>query len=187
MVTVNVSSTSRALNCRSGNLVKHLWDRDDRDFAILVEGRKVMIHKLIFVSRSPVFDAMLQSGMKESVENSVTIIDFSYDVVASAVAFFYDQNITSRLNLIHAFELIRFADKYYIKDLKTNVENYLATKITYSTVCQLVNGSIENNATGLKQICFDFLLVCLRQATPVEGFDLLDKEFAMELIKHALS
>uniref|UniRef100_A0A914Q665 BTB domain-containing protein n=1 Tax=Panagrolaimus davidi TaxID=227884 RepID=A0A914Q665_9BILA len=105
-------------------LGQYLWERDDdRDFNISV-GKKnelkteIKIHRCVFASRSPVFDRMLETEMKEKAENKLEIIDFNTEIVRIAVEYFYDRKTYKNLNVDQLIDLLQFAEKYDIQDLK---------------------------------------------------------------------
>uniref|UniRef100_A0A914Q627 BTB domain-containing protein n=1 Tax=Panagrolaimus davidi TaxID=227884 RepID=A0A914Q627_9BILA len=98
-----------------------LWDRDDKDFAFIVNGKDIQIHKLSVSTESSVFDRMIKSGLIESEENKVTIIDFDYETVEIALKFCYGIKDEKLYNVKTGINLLQFADKYDIKDLKVNL------------------------------------------------------------------
>ena len=61
---------------------------------------------------------MLKTGWKEGEENKVKIDDFDAPTVQAAVEQCYDQEITNISQV--AIDLIRFADKYFMDDLKVS-------------------------------------------------------------------
>uniref|UniRef100_A0AC34FAG1 BTB domain-containing protein n=1 Tax=Panagrolaimus sp. ES5 TaxID=591445 RepID=A0AC34FAG1_9BILA len=172
----------------SSTLCQALWQRDDKDFKFNVgnEG-SIMIHKVVLASRSNHFENMLKSGMKESISNTLEIIDFHLDTAKLAVEFFYDRNIFESLSFVDAFELLRFADKYNIADLQDKLELHLIYQLSPSAICTLANGSISSNSEKLRQICFNFLMICLRHAIPVDNIGDLNSTFAAEIFQKALS
>uniref|UniRef100_A0AC34F7K7 BTB domain-containing protein n=1 Tax=Panagrolaimus sp. ES5 TaxID=591445 RepID=A0AC34F7K7_9BILA len=81
------------------SLTQILWSRNDKDF-ILSVGKEnqakteIKVHKCVLGSRSTVFDAMINTDMKEKSESKVEIIEFEPTTVEAAIAFCYDQNIS---------------------------------------------------------------------------------------------
>uniref|UniRef100_A0AC34FYR3 BTB domain-containing protein n=1 Tax=Panagrolaimus sp. ES5 TaxID=591445 RepID=A0AC34FYR3_9BILA len=101
------------------NLSLQLWNRDDKDFTFVAGGKEIRVHKFIIID-CHVFERMIESGLKESKENKVIITDFSFETVEIALQYFYGIEITDLLTVNNAFNLIRFADKYDITDLKVS-------------------------------------------------------------------
>ena len=60
---------------------------------------------------------MFKSGMKESIENKVEIVDFSFETVEIALRLIYDAKCPT-LTLIQKLDLLKFFDKYDILDLE---------------------------------------------------------------------
>uniref|UniRef100_A0AC35GBX9 BTB domain-containing protein n=1 Tax=Panagrolaimus sp. PS1159 TaxID=55785 RepID=A0AC35GBX9_9BILA len=168
-------------------LAKYLWERDDRDFILSVgknneQKTEVKIHKLILASRSPVFDRMLQTEMKEKSEGKVEIIDFDPETVKIAVEFFYDREIDECLNVGLLIDLLQFAEKYDVQDLKGKTEIILCKKLRPHNICQISNGSVISNATMLKDACIQTMLFYMNKKIPFDEAITLNKNFSAEVI-----
>ena len=61
---------------------------------------------------------MFKTPMKESIENRVEIVDFTYDVVEKAMKYCYHYNLEPDASFDEVFLLLKFADKYDITALK---------------------------------------------------------------------
>uniref|UniRef100_A0AC34FQ88 BTB domain-containing protein n=1 Tax=Panagrolaimus sp. ES5 TaxID=591445 RepID=A0AC34FQ88_9BILA len=166
------------------NLGELLWNRDDKDFDIITADKKVVnVHKLVIAAKSPVFDKMIQSGLRESKENQVLIADFDFEIVEIAIKYCYGIQINDSLNYLNGIKLLQFSDKYDISDLKDSMEEYLFKQKSPMNVCEIVNGSIISNSIKLRQKCFDYMLECMKSSIFINGLDILDKDFALKLLK----
>uniref|UniRef100_A0AC34GN50 BTB domain-containing protein n=1 Tax=Panagrolaimus sp. ES5 TaxID=591445 RepID=A0AC34GN50_9BILA len=170
--------------CRLGS---KLWDSDDdKDFIFMVDGKEIHAHKLIIGTESPVFKRMIHSGLKESKENKVIITDFDYQTVEIAIKYCYGIFEPS-LGPGEAIKLLQFADKYDLTVLKTPMEKYLSSNISPGNVCKIVNAAILTNCQALRETCLDFMLQCQQEKYYLKDLDILDPEFAMELLKATFS
>uniref|UniRef100_A0AC34FAE1 BTB domain-containing protein n=1 Tax=Panagrolaimus sp. ES5 TaxID=591445 RepID=A0AC34FAE1_9BILA len=140
------------LNCKKGFATKAAQKKRDKDFTIVVGEKEI---KAILMDASPVLSAMFECGLKESTENKMDIKDFTFEVVDAAVKLCYSSG-----NL---------------------VEEYLIKKICPSNVCQFIQFSKTFNAAKLYQSCFDHLIIFSKDATPVYGLDILDKDLIVTL------
>uniref|UniRef100_A0AC34G7F7 BTB domain-containing protein n=1 Tax=Panagrolaimus sp. ES5 TaxID=591445 RepID=A0AC34G7F7_9BILA len=167
------------------NLGEFLWNRDDKDFDIVCDNgrRSIKVHKLVISAKSPVFDRMIQSGLKESKENKVFITDFDSEVVEIAIKFCYCISISDFLNVSNGIKLLQFFDKYDIPDLKNLMEEYLFNQKSPMHICEIVNASILSNSIKLREQCFDYLLECMKESIFINALDILDKEFSLNLLK----
>uniref|UniRef100_A0AC34G5F5 BTB domain-containing protein n=1 Tax=Panagrolaimus sp. ES5 TaxID=591445 RepID=A0AC34G5F5_9BILA len=164
-----------------------LWKCDDRDFVISVGKNaefksEIKLHKNVLASRSPVFNAMVKSEMKEKAEGRVEIIDFDVEVVQSAVEFFYDRDTYRSLDLDKLVSLLHFAEKYDIKDMKAELERTLCFHLSPGNICQITNASLASNSSMLKQFTIQTMILFIRQKVPFADSDALEKDFMAEMI-----
>uniref|UniRef100_A0A914PEN0 BTB domain-containing protein n=1 Tax=Panagrolaimus davidi TaxID=227884 RepID=A0A914PEN0_9BILA len=100
------------------DLGSRLWDQNGKDFAFCVEEKEIIVHRFVVCAKSSVFARMIECGMKESVEGKVIIIDFDYKTVEAAINFCYGIEGKNLWSVESAADLLRFAEKYDISDLK---------------------------------------------------------------------
>uniref|UniRef100_A0A914QR98 BTB domain-containing protein n=1 Tax=Panagrolaimus davidi TaxID=227884 RepID=A0A914QR98_9BILA len=170
------------------SLAQLLWERDDQDFVISVgkkEERKteVKIHRCVFASRSPVFNRMLENEMKEKAENRLEIIDFNAEIVKIAVEYFYDRDTYKTSDVDQLIDLLQFADKYDIQDLKADIEPLFMYHIYPETICQIANASIIYNSSFLQKFCLDALNLYNANEMQYDCAENLNSDFAAKLNK----
>uniref|UniRef100_A0AC34G7C0 BTB domain-containing protein n=1 Tax=Panagrolaimus sp. ES5 TaxID=591445 RepID=A0AC34G7C0_9BILA len=163
-----------------------LWNQDEnKDFSIVADGKEITVHKCVLAVHSPVFARMFQSDLKEAQENKVIIEDFSFGIVEAAVKLCYHQSLITDITLDEKMKLIQFFDKYDIQSLKNDIESELISEIDETTVCQLANCSLLSNALNLKEKCAEFFQTCLNEKNHVTDLDILDEDFAYEMLQEA--
>uniref|UniRef100_A0A914Z1Q9 BTB domain-containing protein n=1 Tax=Panagrolaimus superbus TaxID=310955 RepID=A0A914Z1Q9_9BILA len=169
----------------SDALCLQLWEQEEsKDFTIIVDEKEITAHKCILAARSPVFAAMFQSGMKEAEENKVEINDFPFNIVEAAIKLCYHHSLVTDITLNNKMALLQFFDKYNIHSVKNDLEAYLISEIDESNVCFLTNCSLRSNSRKLEEKCAEFIQRCFN-TKPIADFDLLDKDFALNLLKNA--
>lgn len=80
-------------------------------------------------SRSPVFRAMLENKMEESLSGTIKIGDVSYDALRAFVNYLYTAEASLDENM--ACNLLILAEKYQVKHLKTYCEKFLMSKLNW--------------------------------------------------------
>ncbi|KAL9700588.1 hypothetical protein quinque_004029 [Culex quinquefasciatus] len=97
------------------------------DLTMMVDGEAVQAHKCILTARSPVFAAMFEHAMQESVENCVVIEDVELTVFKALLRYIYTDKVTCLDTM--AQELYAAADKYGISTLKSLCRNSILEKL----------------------------------------------------------
>uniref|UniRef100_A0A914P0R5 BTB domain-containing protein n=1 Tax=Panagrolaimus davidi TaxID=227884 RepID=A0A914P0R5_9BILA len=162
---------------RSINIDYGLLENTKKDFDIIIASENgkeenIKIHKDVLSFQSPVFEAMFKSGMKESITNTLKIIDFNFTTVIAAIEFFYGHQIFNHFNFKELFELYRFADKYLIDDLMDYITLFISYRISPLNVVEIYNLAVASNSLmKIKDQCFDFLVFCKNENIPVENSD----------------
>uniref|UniRef100_A0A914QJW8 BTB domain-containing protein n=1 Tax=Panagrolaimus davidi TaxID=227884 RepID=A0A914QJW8_9BILA len=65
--------------CECGLSLK-LWDRNDKDFAFVVDGKEIKVHKLVVETKSPEWKQMIQKKLSDSSDAArIAITDFDYE------------------------------------------------------------------------------------------------------------
>lgn len=88
------------------------------DFKIVCGDREFFAYQAILACRSPVFQAMLESPLKESQEHKLNISDFEPITVELMLRYIYSNEIKADLSKEELQKLFMIAHKYELKDLK---------------------------------------------------------------------
>ena len=135
-------------------------------------------------ARSPVFAAMLDSGMKETVENRVEIKDIAPDIFEALLRSIY----TDRVDLanIDTKDLLAAANKYLLPLLKCQCQVFLSERIKNENCVELLALADLHNAVHLKKSALNFVRLHradimqtegwknLKQSRPDLAFDVLE-------------
>ena len=105
------------------------------DFTINADDTVFRCHKLILAARSPVFDRMLSSDMKESEENQVILTDISPDTVSDMLSYIYTNSVEEFDK--KARDLVPVAEKYELTDLKSKCSVALIKQIDKESAVEL--------------------------------------------------
>jgi len=100
--------------------------RESTDITLMCGNTKFECHTVFLASRSPVFMAMFNSNMKETITNEVQIDDIKPEVMAEMLLFIYAGKTSNGcMSMDMAKDLFIAADKYQIDPLKNRCENQL--------------------------------------------------------------
>ncbi|OXU23128.1 hypothetical protein TSAR_012762 [Trichomalopsis sarcophagae] len=96
---------------------------------IIVGNKEFPVHKNILSVRSPVFSAMFEANMRESIENVVEVNDSSPEIMNELLQFIYTDNVN--LEVVPIMELLTAADKYQVEGLRVKcLESIMANLST---------------------------------------------------------
>ncbi|XP_064464740.1 speckle-type POZ protein-like [Ornithodoros turicata] len=129
-------------------------DDDYADVTLIAEGKDFRVHKIILAMRSPVFAAMFRNNMKEKQENRVHLDDISAEALQGMITFIYTDTAPNMASL--AVDLLRAAEKYDLKRLKSMCEYSLACSLSVDTVVEMLRLAIKLNADRLRDfaVCY---------------------------------
>uniref|UniRef100_A0A914PRB6 BTB domain-containing protein n=1 Tax=Panagrolaimus davidi TaxID=227884 RepID=A0A914PRB6_9BILA len=145
------------------------------------DGKEINAHKCVLASRSPYFAKILESVFTKT---AYVIENFSSEIIEKAIKLCYHQSLVRHTTLEDKMKLLQFFDKYDFPSLKGNLESNLISKIDASNVCRLTNVALTSDAQKLEEKCSEFLLNSIKNKA-VADIDLLDKDFALKLLKNA--
>jgi len=137
------------------NFEQLFTNRSDTDVCFVIDGKEIQAHKLVLSARSPVFAAMLKSGMKESVSNRVEIDDIAPDIFEALLRFIYTDRVD--LTRIETKDLLAAANKYLLPLLKFECQQFLARRITAKNCVELLALADLHNAVHLKKSTATFV------------------------------
>ena len=94
--------------------VSHLNFEGDSsaDLTIICDSEKFLVHKYFLCYRSLVFNAMLNSPMKEASEGEICIQDMDPDTVSSMIHYIYTGEMSDDWHQLHIPDLAIAADMY---------------------------------------------------------------------------
>ncbi len=145
------------------------------DVVFKVGGGRVPAHRAILAARCPHFNAMFNSGMRESFNREVDIPDTDFPTFLHIVEFLYTDAVLD-LSVFEAIPLFCCADLYNLVRLKETcaitVRRGLIPGENAASLLQLAH---DSQCADIKEICMDAV---------VSKFDVVSKSTGMrELVK----
>lgn len=126
-------------------------------------------------SRSPVFRAMLENEMEESLSGTIKISDVSYDALRAFVTYLYTADAC--LDELMACELLILAEKYQVNHLKTYCEKFLISKLNWENSLANYGFAHQHNAKKLLDAALSLIMENMDKLSKREEYkELVDKD-----------
>ncbi|CAL1262209.1 unnamed protein product [Larinioides sclopetarius] len=127
------------------------------DIKLKTSSHSYPAHKCILSTRSPVFEAMFSTDMKEKIDNCVDIGDLKEDTILRMLRYIYGADV-GELEWTSATELYEAADKYQILNLKDMCSSFLKNNLRPSNACKALILADLHEDQDLKGFVQDFIL-----------------------------
>ena len=135
---------------------EHLFESElFSDITFNVRGTEFRSHKLILVSRSPVFASILQHGIKERLLDYLEVHDVEPDVFGEMLRVIYTDRVQNLDK--YASEMLAVANQYKLDLLKFQSEQFLAQSLTFVNCVSLLQLADLHSADQLKRICISYM------------------------------
>ncbi len=135
-----------------------LFDQASSDISILVDEHLIPAHKFVLRLASPVFKAMLQNQMQESMTNEIVISGFSEEVLRSFLKCIYDPSeISNELNKFSK-QLMVIAGKYDIPAIEKLAMKHIMEHITAENVLEVLAFAHLHDKPKIKRAAFKFMV-----------------------------
>lgn len=138
------------------------------DVCFVIDGKEIKAHKTILSARSPVFSAMLASGMREALANRVEIKDVTPDIFEALLCSIYTDQVD--FTKIDPVGLLTAANKYLLPLLKFQCQRFLAQRITTENCVELLALADLHNAVHLKKSTVNFIRLHITDIMQTEGW-----------------
>lgn len=126
-------------------------------------------------SRSPVFRAMLENEMEESLSGTVKISDVSYDALRAFINFLYTAEAC--LDEQMACDLLVLGEKYQVKHLKTYCEKFMVSKLNWENALLSFAFAHQHNAKNLADSALSLIMDNMDKLRKREEYaELVDKD-----------
>ncbi len=184
MLSCEVKYSSNAIKTnwyRSAHAL--LFDSDSADLVIVVEDVQIPAHSFPLMVHSPVFKAMLTSGMKESKNRVVEITDFSEKTVRSWLSCIYDpRNVDEVMNVNETlyFDVFVLAQKYASTDLIELLERQISDSVTVINVLDMLLFADLHNSKNLKTTCMKCIVNNKKQFFWQSGLECENRRCVMQ-------
>jgi hypothetical protein len=119
-------------------------------------GKEIIASKYI-LSRSPVFDAMLnRHDTKEAREGVIKITDINHNVLTEMIRYMYYDEIPKLKEM--ALDLLVAGNKYDLPGLVAATESYLRCNISIANFATILITADKSNVNGLKDTAIKFII-----------------------------
>lgn len=132
---------------------------DPMDMLLMdVRGHTISVAKEVLKKKSPVFLAMLESGMRENSSNRVHIKDVTFEAMRMFIRFLYFGKIKFE-SVKMAMDMIYVADKYQVECLVEFSADYLLHNVDMDNVHAIINLAERHSLTNLQLEAIDYVTV----------------------------
>ncbi|XP_035679392.1 kelch-like protein 42 [Branchiostoma floridae] len=145
------AKSKRYLRRRGSNEITYEHVHGDPDLEIKVESRTFKVHKVVLIHTCGYFDAMLECGMRESLENYVDLQGFDADAFEIILDFLYSpEPVVIDENLDYILELANFLQVHPLLQ-------YMKGKVNKGNCIHLYILADAYNAIELKEVAGDII------------------------------
>lgn len=168
------------------------------DVRFNVEDKEVYAHRAVLAVRSEYFRVMLATGgMRESIMNTapgggvtgsseapIELQDVSYNVFVKVLEFLYTDTVND-VSLETAIHLMIASEQFMLDRLKALCEDLIRRDINVENVISILVAAHQHNASGLKDIALEYILLNLTDSAIMTGLADLKAEpdLLLEIIK----
>ncbi|XP_065336813.1 RCC1 and BTB domain-containing protein 1-like [Cloeon dipterum] len=151
------------------------------DFAFIVEGKKIHVHKNLLIFGSDVLKNLFLGDWKDSCQKEQIVEDHSYDAFYAFLKYFYTDEVDFTPEL--ALDVYAVAHFYLVTDLMDECEKILQSGMTVQNVAAVYEKANWLGAKDLCEFCFKFCKENMDDV--VDSFESEDckREFFLEVFR----
>lgn len=132
---------------------KYLWETGDlSDFTIKTEEKEFKVHKNLLAANSIVFRQMFTHKMKETVDNEMTITDYTAKVVEQFLVFIYTVELPKTDEDV--VDLFAISAKYSLDELRNYCENKIRLNLNNDNASAVLSMANLYDRKELKKDAF---------------------------------
>uniref|UniRef100_A0A7E4ZRG4 BTB domain-containing protein n=1 Tax=Panagrellus redivivus TaxID=6233 RepID=A0A7E4ZRG4_PANRE len=155
------------------------------DFELVMGTDRLQVHRNLLSLMSPVFHAILSHDTSESPSGEIEITDFDFNTVKAAVDYCYGRDIENSVDLY--IQILRFALKYGIKDIASQLESIPLCNLSPETFCSIALYAYDFSKNELLTKCSAFFKINHDKIKGVKKFAELPPEFVVHLLRNAFN
>ena len=144
------------------------------DVTLVVGSEEYKAHKGVLAVRSPVFKAMFEHRMSETISSRVEITDFDPKVIQEMLHYIYTDQAPNLESM--AQNLFVAAEKYQLERLMKMCEVVLASKVTTENVIDTLAFADLHSLAELKENCLHFIAVHSSKVMKTQSWQTLKTE-----------
>jgi len=135
---------------------RYLNSEEFSDLTLLVQGRRIAVHRVVLASRCGYFRRMFESGMREASEQQVKITDVSYPVMMALLDHLYSDTLEVPANI--ELELFAAADRFGLERLKQVCATAVESSLSVENVCYVLAVAEQHNSVYLVESSVAFIV-----------------------------
>ncbi|XP_008219709.1 PREDICTED: uncharacterized protein LOC103319894 [Prunus mume] len=142
----------------------------------------VPAHKAVLVSRSPVFNAMLENEMEESLSGTIKICDVSYGTLHAFVNYLYTSEVVCIYQQL-ACDLFVLAKKYQVQHLKNCCEKFLVSNLNLDNSLSTYTFAHQHNAKPIIDAALTLITNNMDKLTAREEYAELKEKYPILILE----
>jgi hypothetical protein len=152
-----------------------------KDLTVIVEGRKLMLHKVIVSARSEYFDVAFKSSFKENNESIIEIKECSLEEFKHLCEHIYSDKMPIEFDSV--YDLMVMADRFRVPHLKGRLERIIFDHLNVENVAKVFKYANRYDYDRLRNICISYILEHYIQVIHTPEFSELDKDEILKLMR----
>jgi len=152
-----------------------------KDLTVVVEGKKLMLHKIIVSARSEYFDVVLRSSFKENCESVIEIKECPLEQFKHLCEHIYSDKMP--IEFTNIYDLMVMADRFRVPHLKGRLERIIFNHLSVENVAKVFKYANRYDYDRLRNICTAYILEHYTQVIHTLEFSELDKDEIVKIIR----